>query len=77
MRIGNCSLIPFAGACGKLDAGWPESEEEQVRKFQVGRRSDEDNQIKPIRHQNIQTDAPRHREKDTQIQPKIYRRKDL
>ena len=47
----------------ELDAGWPESEEEQVRRFQVGRRSNEDNQVKQVRRQDIQTDGPRHRER--------------
>ena len=37
----------------KKKYGWPESEEEQVRKFQVRRRSNEDNQVKQIRHQYI------------------------
>ena len=46
----------------KLDAGWPESEEEQVRKFQVRRRCNEDNQVKKI-HRHIQTDVQRHRDR--------------
>ena len=33
------------------------------RKFEVGRRSYEDNQVKQIRHQDIQRDVPRHRER--------------
>ena len=48
----------------KLDAGWPESEEEQVRKFQIGRKSNEDNQVKQRRHQDLQTNVPRHRERE-------------
>ena len=47
----------------ELDTGWPESEEEQDRKFQVGRRSHEDNRVKQTRHRYIQTDVPRHRER--------------
>ena len=52
----------------KLDAGWPESEEEQVGNVkleeEVRRRSKEDNQVKQLRRQDRQTDILRLRHRE-------------
>ena len=49
-------MAPLVDGIGKLDAGWPESEEGQVGNVkleeEVKRRSNEDNLVKYGRHQD-------------------------